>query len=79
MPQVEVNLSAHGAQVGQPWIWRLSREFEVKVNIVKASVDTGSGWMRIVLDGPVEEIQRATAWLMSTGMHVEALERSLGA
>jgi len=29
--------------------------------------------------GPVEEIQRATAWLMTTGLHVEALQRAVGA
>lgn len=78
MPEVTVNLTATGAQVGQPWIWRLAREFDVKVSIVKASVDSSSGFMQLALDGPVEEIQRATAWLMTTGMHVDAEQRSLG-
>ena len=29
-------------------------------------------------EGPVEEIQRATAWLMTTGLHVDAVQRSMG-
>lgn len=79
MAAVEVNLTARREQVDEPWIWRLSREFNAKVTILKANVDTDFGWMQIRLDGPVEEIQRATAWLMTTGMHVEAIERAVGA
>lgn len=77
--KVEINLSAGKEAAGEPWIWRLSRDFNVQVNIKKASVDTDYGWMLIELEGPVEEIQRATAWLMTTGMHVEALQRAVGA
>ena len=60
-------------------MWRLSREFDVRVNIRKASIDGDFGYVLIELDGAVEEIQRATAWLMTTGMHVEALQRAVGA
>ncbi|MCW5935818.1 MAG: NIL domain-containing protein [Fimbriimonadaceae bacterium] len=79
MAEVDVNLTARGDQVDQPWLWRLSREFDVKVIILKANVDADYGWVQVRLDGPVEEIQRATAWLMTTGMHVDALQRSVGA
>jgi L-aspartate semialdehyde sulfurtransferase ferredoxin len=79
MPQVDVTLIAGAEAVSKPWLWRLSREFSVQVTIKKASVDQDYGWMLIELDGPTEEIQRATAWLMTSGMHVEALERALGA
>lgn len=80
MAQVDINLTARDAQqVSQPWIWRLSREFELKVFITKASVDEDFGWIQLRLDGPVEEIQRATAWLMTTGLHVDAEQRAVGA
>jgi ABC-type methionine transport system ATPase subunit len=78
METVDVNITAGRESVGEPWIWRLSREFNVKVTVLKANVDTDYGWMQLQLEGPVEEIQRATAWLMTTGMHVEALQRSVG-
>ncbi len=77
--KVEVNLVAGKDAVSQPWIWRLSRDFNVAVNIKKASIDTDYGWMLIEFEGPVEEIQRATAWLMTTGLHVEATQRAVGA
>jgi len=79
MAQVEVNISAGKEQVGEPWIWRLSRDFNVRVNIRKANVDTDFGAMLLELEGPEEEIQRATAWLMTTGLRVEAMTRALGA
>lgn len=79
MTTVDVTLIASGASVQEPWLWRLSRDFSVQVNIKKASVDVDYGWMHIELSGPVEEIQRATAWLMTTGLHVEAEQRAVGA
>lgn len=79
MTTVDVNVTAGKEHVGQPWVWRLSRDFDVKVNICKASIDTDYGWAQIELVGPVEEIQRAIAWLMTTGMHVESLQRAVGA
>jgi ABC-type methionine transport system ATPase subunit len=79
MTTVDINISAGQETVCQPWTWRLCREFNVKVNIIKASVDTDYGWLQLRLEGPLEEIQRATAWLMTTGMNVEAQQRAVGA
>ena len=78
MATVDLKLTAQGEQVGRPWMWRLSREFDLEVSIVRANIDEGFGWAEIRLEGPVEEIQRATAWLMTTGLHVDAEQRSVG-
>lgn len=78
MERVDIKLAATKEQAGEPWIWRLSRDFNVKVTIRKAVVDEDQGWMLIALEGPLEEVQRATAWLHTTGLHVEPLQRSLG-
>ncbi|MCB8933459.1 MAG: NIL domain-containing protein [Fimbriimonadaceae bacterium] len=79
MAIVDVNITAGKETVGEPWMWRLSREFEVRVTIKKANIDADYGWAQIELEGPVEEIQRATSWLMTTGLHVEAQQRAVGA
>jgi L-aspartate semialdehyde sulfurtransferase ferredoxin len=79
MTKVEINITAGKDHVGQPWLWRLSREFNCKLTMKRASIDADYGWVQIELEGPVEEIQRATAWLMTTGMHVEATQRAVGA
>lgn len=75
---VDINLTARREQVNQPWLWRLARDFNVQFNIVKASVEPDYGWIQIQLEGNVEDIQRATAWLMTTGLHVDAVQRSMG-
>ncbi|HVL39427.1 MAG TPA: NIL domain-containing protein [Fimbriimonadaceae bacterium] len=79
MASVDINITAGREGVGEPWLWRLGREFNVKVNIKKANIDTDFGWVQVELQGPIEEIQRATAWLMTTGLHVEAQQRAVGA
>ena len=79
MTQVDLNITAGQEQVGQPWIWQLSREFNVRVNLRKANIDSDYGWVQLELEGSIEEIQRATAWLMTTGLHVEAQQRAVGA
>ena len=78
MAEVDIHLTARGEQVAEPWIWRLARDFNLKVSITKANIDTDFGYMEIHMDGPVEELQRATAWLMTTGLHVDAQQRALG-
>lgn len=78
MSTVDVTVSAGKEAVSAPWISTLCRDFNVVVTIVKANVDTDFGWLHLRLDGAVEEIQRATAWLMTTGMHIQAEQRSLG-
>jgi L-aspartate semialdehyde sulfurtransferase ferredoxin len=79
MTRVDINVTAGKEQVQEAWIWRLGRDFNVKVNVRKANVDSDFGWVQLELEGPVEEIQRATAWLMTTGLAVEALQRAVGA
>jgi ABC-type methionine transport system ATPase subunit len=74
-----VNVSGGSDAAKEPWIWRISREFNIKVNIVRANVDADFGFMQIELSGSIEDIQRTIAWLMTTGLHVEAQERAMGA
>ncbi len=78
MTQVELSITANGEQAAVPLLWKLGRDFNVQVNILRASVDTDAAWAQIELMGPVEDIQRATAWLMTTGAHVEASQRAVG-
>ena len=79
MAKVNVTLIGSGETAGRPWISQLAKDFALTINIVKTSVEPDYGWMQVELDGPVEEIQRATAWLMTTGLHVEADQRAVGA
>ncbi len=77
--EVDVTIAARGDQATQPWLWQLSQNFKLKFNVFKASVEPDYGWIHLKLTGPVEEVQRAVAWLMTTGMHVESEQRAVGA
>lgn len=79
MTTVDLTITARKESVTQPWLWQIGQNFRVKVNVVKANIDTDFAWAHIQLEGSVEEIQRATAWLMTTGMHIEAQQRAVGA
>lgn len=79
MATVDLTLIGSGASTKRPWISTLAKDFDIDVNIVKANIDADYGWVRVALTGPIEEIQRATAWLMTTGLHVEADQRAVGA
>lgn len=78
MPIVDVSVSAGQQAVSTPWISTLCRDFNILVRISKANVDTDFGWLQLQFEGPAEEIQRATAWLMTTGMHIQAEQRAVG-
>jgi ABC-type methionine transport system ATPase subunit len=79
MTSILVNISAGNESVKQPWIWRISRDFNVRVNIVRANIDTDFGNMQVELSGETEDIQRTVAWLMTTGLKVESQSRAVGA
>lgn len=79
MATVDLTLIGSGEAAARPWISTIAKDFDLEVNIVKANIDVDYGWIHVAVTGPVEEIQRATAWLMTTGLHVEAEQRAVGA
>lgn len=79
MQSVTLDVVAGRQNVGEPWLYRLGQDFGVIVNVRRANIDEEYGFAEIELTGALEEVQRATTWLMTTGLHVEARERALGA
>jgi ABC-type methionine transport system ATPase subunit len=79
MTSVLVHVSGGSDAAKEPWLWQIGKDFNVRVNIVRANVDTDFGSIEVELTGPVEDIQRTIAWLMTTGLHVESQSRAVGA
>lgn len=77
MTTVHMRLTATKEQAKEPILWRLGRDFDVIVNILKASIDEDFGWALVEVRGPLPEVQRATAWLHTTGIIVDPAERSV--
>ena len=78
MTEVDLDITIGKESIEQPWLSYLARDFQIQFIVMKANINGEHGRVYLRLQGSVEEIQRATTWLMTTGMQVEALQRSLG-
>jgi ABC-type methionine transport system ATPase subunit len=62
--------------VSQPILHGLAHSSGAVVNIHRAGVDVEAAvaWFLLELSGPVEEVERAEAWLRSRNVTVERIE-----
>jgi L-aspartate semialdehyde sulfurtransferase ferredoxin len=65
-------------QVKEPILYRLGKDFDVVTNIRRAQVTDDYGFAEVDIEGSLEEVQRAVSWLHTTGLNVNALQRSVG-
>jgi ABC-type methionine transport system ATPase subunit len=61
-----------------PLLYRVGKDFDVVVNIVRAAFDEEEGgYFEVDLSGPLSEVQRAIAYLHTTGVQVYPYQRSV--
>ena len=65
-------------QVNEPIIYRLGKDYNVVTNIRRAQVNDDYGFVEVDIEGSLEEVQRAISWLHTTGLHINAVQRSVG-
>jgi hypothetical protein len=66
------------AQAHAPLLHRVGKDFDLVVNIERAAFDDEEGgWIEVTLSGPLTEVQRAIAYLHTTGIHVNPRQRSV--
>ena len=66
------------AQVEQPIMWQMSRQFpDVVFDIRQASVQHAIGIMAVLLSGKEDEVKGAIEYLRSQGVTVEPIEKSV--
>ena len=66
------------AQVGEPTICKVAKDYNVTTNIRRAQVNEDYGFVEMDIEGDLEEVQRAISWLHTTGYNVSAVQRSVG-
>ena len=76
---IYVRLSSVSAEQGQvPALYRIGKDFNVVVNIVRAEFDEeDGGYLEVTLSGPLTDVQRSIAYLHTTGLHVNPRQRSV--
>ena len=67
-------LSFDAQRATQPFIYQMSRKYDVVFNIRQASVTEDMGLMGIELEGDREVLKQAIAWLEGQGVAVEPVE-----
>jgi hypothetical protein len=65
-------------QGGVPTLYRVGKDYNVVVNLERAAFDNEEGgYVEIAISGPLEDVQRAIAYLHTTGLHVNPYQRSV--
>ena len=78
MASINVRVAARTAeQAKEPIIYRIGHDFHVVTNIRRAQIAEDGGFAEIEIEGALPEVQRAIAWLKTTGLDVSAQERSV--
>jgi hypothetical protein len=79
MAIIQVRIATRTAdQAQEPIVHRIGHDFRVVTNIRRAQVSEEGGFVDLDIEGALPEVQRAIAWLKTTGLSVEAQERSVG-
>lgn len=76
---ISVRLStSNPAQAHAPLLYRVGKDFNTVVNLLSAQFDEeDGGWVEVVISGILNEVQRSIAYLHTTGIHVNPLQRSV--
>ena len=65
-------------QDSAPVLYRVGKDFDVVVNIDRAEFDDEEGgYVEVAISGGLSEVQRAIAYLHTTGLHIYPRQRSV--
>jgi hypothetical protein len=67
------HLTFPGELAREPIIHTLSSRFDLVPTIRRASLEEGSGWMIIEVEGPDDRVDGAVRWLDEQGVKVERI------
>ena len=68
------HLTFPGELAREPVIHTLGQRFDLIPTIRRASLEEGSGWMIIEVEGPDERVNEAVEWLTGQGVKVETID-----
>lgn len=72
-----LNLTFNTQMQNRPILQEIGKKYDLVVNIERANLSEGAGWVQVALTGETEEIQRATAYLNTLGVFVSPIELAM--
>lgn len=72
-----LNLTFNAEMQNKPILHEIGKRYDLIVNIERANVSEGAGWVQVTLTGETEEIQRAIAYLNTLGVFVTPIELAM--
>ncbi|HYC57532.1 MAG TPA: NIL domain-containing protein [Candidatus Binatia bacterium] len=64
-------------RIKDPIIYQVGKMFRVVTNIRGASISDHIGIVALELDGQIDEIEKAVAWIADQGVKVEPIEKNV--
>ena len=61
-------------KIQSPIVYELVRRFDLRLNIRRADIDAGIGWIQMLLEGEHDELDAAVAWAEEQGIRVDPVE-----
>ena len=61
-------------KIQSPIVNELVRRFDLRLNIRRADIDAGIGWIQLLLEGEHDELDAAVAWAEEQGIRVDPVE-----
>lgn len=74
MAKERVSLTFPEDLIKEPIVWKLGHQFKVITNIREAFVTEKIGRVGLEIEGEIDEIEKAIAWLKETGVRVDPIE-----
>ena len=57
-----------------PIIYEIGKQYSIITNVRRADVTEDRGWVVLEMDGPIDEIERALAWVAGKGVRVDPVQ-----
>ncbi|MBM4438031.1 MAG: Gfo/Idh/MocA family oxidoreductase [Actinobacteria bacterium] len=71
---VRIQFTYPADKIQSPFVYELSRRFQLVFDIRRADIDAGIGWVQVQLEGERSEIDAAIQWAEAQGVHASPVE-----
>ena len=71
---MRLQLTYPADKIQTPIVNELARRFDLRLDIRRADIDGGIGWVQLLVEGEHDEIDAAVEWTEAQGIRVDPVE-----